>query len=215
MYARQPGLKSGWSLPVTLTDMASIKKPFSGLCLPDAWLCAANSNPGGSAFQSICPRRIEVYNASGSGGNVRGTWAQVNGTWYSSACSPSGAYIGLCTANITNGAGGGASIASGSPCTKSSGSFILQRSGLTIDVWGMHLAGLWTSSIAFSIGCGDAGTAISRALFTNIIDATVGPVSSTFTCASKTVTSEVIACGGTPSTKATLTVYDDGTFTLT
>ena len=192
-----------------------IRRPFNGLCLPDEWQMLANSNPGGAAFMSVCPRPIEIWNGSFSGGSIRGTWAYVNGTWYSSSCSPSGAYVGLCTGNITTGAGSGGSVASGTPCTKNTGPFILQRSGLTIDVWGMHLAGLWTSSIAIPIGCGNSSSAISRGLTANIVSATVGPVPSTFTCSSKLVTSQVIACGGTPTQVATLTVYDDGTFALT
>lgn len=192
-----------------------IRRPFSGLCLPDEWQFPVNSNPASGATMSVCPRPITIWNAASSSSSVRGTWAYVNGSWYSSKCSPSGSYIGTASSNITNGAGSGAALAAGTPCTKNTGAFILQRSGLSIDVWGMYRDGLWTSSIAFSIGCGDTDAAISRSLFATINDATTGAVPSTFTCASKSVTSEVIACGGTPTTIATLTVYDNGTFTLT
>jgi hypothetical protein len=114
---------------------------------------------------------------------------------------------------ITDGSGNGGKLDYPN-CAKLSNFSIGQWLGVDIDVWKMHLDGLWTSSISFDVAYLDS-VAGSFSFYAAVEGFNSGVVPTSFVCAvSGSLTKEVAACGTSPTPVETVTVYDDGTVSV-
>lgn len=182
--------------------------PFNGLCLPDEWTRARYSSASPDTAYQVCPRRLRIIAPN----DPIGLHVKVDGTWISN-CGGTSAYASATgTINISSG-GSGAKLDHPN-CAKVSNFSVTQWSGVDVDVWAMHLAGLWTSSISFDVGYIDS-VAGNFFIYAAVEGFTGGTVPTSFVCAtSGTLTEQAGACGDTPTVKETVTVYDDGTVSI-
>lgn len=185
--------------------MAWVVSPYNGLCLPDEWTRARYSSD--AAYQ-VCPRRLRIIAPIDS----IGLHVKVDGTWISN-CGGSSTYAAFTETVFISSSGSGAKLDYPN-CAKVSNFSVTQWSGVDVDVWEMHLDGLWTSSISFDVGYIDA-VAGNFYIYAAVEGFTGGTVPTSFVCAtSSTLTEQEGACGDTPTVKETVTVYDDGTVSI-
>jgi hypothetical protein len=188
--------------------MAWIKHPYNGLCLPDEWTLARYTSASPDTAYQVCPRKLRVIAPI----DVIGLHVKVDGTWISN-CGGSSSYAAFTGTVFIASDGSGARLDHPN-CAKLSSAFVGQWSGVDVDVWQMHLDGLWTSSISFDVGYIDS-VAGNFFIYAAVEGFTSGTAPTSFVCAtSGTLTEQTGACGDTPTVKETVTVYDDGTVSI-
>lgn len=175
--------------------MGRILQPFMGKCLPASWYNVSSPDYPGTV---TCPAKLVIRGPCGSSSGCYDT----NGLFI----NPRGTWIGYCLRSSTG-----------------SDAYVTEIHGLCsgvnyhafiVDVWGMYRDGLWTSSLAIPVaatrtsggtGSVSAGIGDETLVNTNIARCYLGDA------VSKTVTFNTTCV---TTTLATVTVYDDGTFSI-
>jgi hypothetical protein len=140
---------------------------------------------------SVCPVRLRI----------NGDWGSVSGNCY---------YYGRCSQLAVS--GGWITGSVGQNCAGSDAYCTVSGRDIYIDIWQALAAGVWSSSVVFTIYADMANNPLP-----DVDKITVSPESISSPAAANTATYTPAAIGAACSStsRATLTVYDNGTFTLT
>lgn len=166
--------------------MTTIKTPVGGLCLPLSWY-KRHQYSNGLYEAQVCPDQLCIW-TSVLGGNTCGISVNLAGRGLADAAS--------CGADVYVSSLSGSEVPDGGPFDDV----------ILIDVWQAYRDGIWTSSttVVVAVACATSGAA--RTL-------TAQPRNNNAVAVTKSISPQVT--GFCPSTTlATVTINDDGTFSI-